>query len=445
MRQTLFHVPETFFGLPLFGWGLALGLLVLVVILSHVYQYATHRKISDLGSSLGLLAIGGALLVFVIPNLAVPGLGIPIQGYGTLLVVAIFAAFFLVRHLAKRQGIPNEQIYGLCVWTVIVGIICARLFYVVQYWEEMLSFDSRSGELLLRESALNIVNFAQGGLVVFGSILGGILAALVFMLWNKMPVLRTFDSMAPAAALGMAVGRIGCLLNGCCFGGVTDAPWKVYFPPGSPAHVHQIAHGDVFLYGLKFEETTIGGRQVLAIAEVQPNSEAETFGLTPYMLLRNVWLLEDGVLVPYIIQSRRDAARLLSSLQRTMPDEPVQFDFFTPSAPLASYYLTPGTLEVLPVHPTQIYSSILALLLCGTLLLLGRLQFYQRRAGLVLASFMVLYSVGRFCIEFIRTDEGAMFGTGLTISQNVSIVFCLVGIALFVYLCKNESRVCSAG
>ena len=426
MRQTLFYIPETLFGLPVFGWGLGLGLLVIAVVFSHVYQYKKHRKISDLGSSLALLAIGGALLVFIVPNLTEPGFGIPIRGYGTLLVVAIFAAFALVLHLGKRQNIATQQIYSLCFWTVIVGIIGARLFYVTQYWQEML-LDQSGLFLGLRESLLNVLNFAKGGLVVFGSILGGILAALIFMLRNNMPVLRTFDVMAPAAALGIALGRIGCLLNGCCFGGVTDVPWKVYFPPGSPAHVHQIAHGDAFVYGMKFSETTFRGNKVLAIAEVRPDSEAELLGLRPGMLLGSTVF-------------RQEVTPLFAHLQQVMPDEKVQFDFITdsPFPEVVTQWLSPGSFEILPVHPTQIYSSILAFLLCGTLLLLGRLQFYRQREGLVLASFMILYSVGRFFIEIVRTDEGAFFGTGLTISQNVSIVFCLAGIVLLAYLCRQQ-------
>jgi len=285
------------------------------------------------------------MLVYIVPNLAVPEHGIPIRGYGFCLLVAILAALGLVVHLAKRHNISTDKVMSLCFWAVISGVLGARLFYVTEYWQETLSFDP-SGTLLLGESLFRIFNVADGGLVVFGSILGGILGSLIFMTRNNMPVLRTFDIMAPAMSLGSAIGRIGCLLNGCCFGGVTDVPWAIVFPPGSPAHVHQMMHG----------------------------------------------------LVP------------------------------NPSD------------SVLPVHPTQIYSSILALLLCGTLLFLGRLRFYQQRSGLVFATYMILYSAGRFMIEIFRTDEDSFFGTGLTVSQNISILFCLSGIALFAFVCRKQRR-----
>ena len=434
MRQTLCYIPETLFGLPLFGWGLGLGLLLLLIALSHCYQYARHRKTGDVGGSIVLLIIGGAILLFVLPNLAEPERGIPIRGYGMCLFTAIIAAFLLAFHLAKRQNIDTEKLYSLGFWAIISGFIGARLFYVTEYWQEIFWFN-HEGQLLLRESLVNVLNFFQGGLVVLGSIFGGALGAFIFMRCNKMPVLRTFDILVPAMALGSAIGRIGCLLNGCCFGCVTDVPWGIVFPPGSLAHAHQIARHDVFYCGLKFDEKIIGGKKVLVIAAVQPGSEAESLGLKPKMPLRSI--------AGWTPQTRQAAVQLLLDTQRTTPGEAVPFEFYQSSDRVVPHQLAPAASEVLPVHPTQIYSSILALLLCGTLVFLGSLRFYQRRAGLVFASFLILYSVGRFLIEFVRTDEDSFFGTGLTISQNVSILVCLAGIVLFVYVVIRLQKPCS--
>jgi len=447
MRQTLFYIPETLFGLPLFGWGLGLGLLVAIVVIVHCYQFVRYRKIGDVGGSLALLGIGGGMFVFIVPNLVEPAHGVPIRGYGTGLLVAILASFFLVVYLAKKKSIAAEKVYSLALWSVVSGIIGARFFYVTEYWQEM--FLDHSGQILpLGELLFRLLNFAQGGLVVFGSILGGALGAFIFMRLNKMPVLRTFDMMAPAMALGSAIGRIGCLLNGCCFGGVTDVSWGIVFPVGSPAHVHQVAHGDVFLYGLTFEEidcpkwlTGIAPTPILAIAKVQPGSEAESLGLKPSTPLRSIACKMEGQSVGWVLQNRLEAARLLTDLQRMIPGEKVQFDFYQfSSGNIVSHLLAPIPSEVLPVHPTQIYSSVLALFLCGILLFLGRLRFYLHREGLVFASFVILYSVGRFCIEIIRTDESSFFGTGLTVSQNVSILVGLAGMMLFLYVCRAANK-----
>ena len=439
MRQTLCYIPETLFGFPLFGWGWGLGLLFVAVLFSHICQYVKHRKIKDLGSSLVLLGIAGGALVFIVPNLAVPGHGIPIRGYGFCLLVAILAALGLTLYLAKRNNISTDKVFSLSFWAVVSGIGGARLFYVTEYWRETLHFDS-SGFLLLHESLFSIFNFADGGLVVFGSILGGIAGSLIFMIRNGMPVLRTFDIMAPAMILGSAIGRIGCLLNGCCFGGVTDVSWGIVFPPGSPAHVHQVAHSEVFHYGLKFDAVNIDGQTMLSIAAVQPNSEAEAMGVKPNMVLRYVSGKQEGQPMAWQPRTCWEVAALLVDLQRTVPDEKVQFDLAVDSE-MMSYRLSPGSAEVLPVHPTQIYSSILALLLCGTLLFLRKLRFYRQHSGLVFASYMILYSAGRFMIETIRTDEDSFFGTGLTVSQNVCLVFSLAGIVLFLYLCRKQRQV----
>jgi len=442
MRQTLCYIPETLFGLPLFGWGWGFGALLAVILIAHCYQFIQHRKVGDVGGSLALLAIGGVMLVFIIPYLSEPDLGIPIRGYGVCLLTAILAALGLVVHLAKRQNISTEQVFSLCFWTVITGLIGARLFYVTEYWQE--TFFDLSGQFLsLDKSLFNVLNFAQGGLVVYGSILGGTSGALIFMYQNKMPMLRTFDVMAPAAALGMSIGRIGCLFNGCCFGGVTDVSWAITFPTGSPVHIHQAAHSDVFFYGLKFEEVSIGKRKMLAIAEVQPGSDAESLGLKPKTVLWHIFGERDGESVFWNPVTCLEAAQMLASVQMKMPNEKVRFDFFTNSShtEAAPFWLAPTCSEVLPVHPTQIYSSILALLLCGILLFLGKLVFYQQHTGLVFASFLILYSLGRFFIELIRTDEASFFGTGLTVSQNVSIVVCLTGIALSVYACNRGRKV----
>ena len=439
MRQTLCYIPETCYGTPVFGWGLGIGILLVIVLFSHLYQYARHRTVNDVGNSIALLGIGTVMFVFVIPKLVEPGSGIPIRGYGFCLLIAILSALTLVVRLAKRQNISTEKVYSLGIWTVISGIIGARLFFVTEYWQNMML--DQSGQFLpLDQFLFNILNFTQGGLVVFGSILGGMLGALMFMFRNKMPVFRTFDILVPGVALGMSIGRIGCLLNGCCFGGVTDSAWSIVFPPCSPAHVHQIAHGNVFYYGLKFEEKTVDKQKMLAVAEVLPNSEAESLGLKPQMLLRNIHGKLEEQPKSWTVQTCREAAELLTSLQTVMQDETIRFDFFTNSSrtEAAPFYLAPTSSEVLPVHPTQIYSSILALLLCGTLLALGKLHFYRQRSGLVFASFMILYSIGRFMIEFVRTDEGSFFGTGLTVSQNISIVFGLTGIALFAHLCRSK-------
>jgi len=83
-----------------------------------------------------------------------------------------------------------------------------------------------------------------------------------------------------------------------------------------------------------------------------------------------------------------------------------------------------------PVHPTQIYSSLSSLAICALLLLIAR---FVKRDGIVAAGFFVLYPINRFCLETIRTDEESFCGTGLTISQCVSLALLTFGIIFLVY------------
>jgi phosphatidylglycerol:prolipoprotein diacylglycerol transferase len=298
-----------------------------------------------------------------------------------------------------------------------------------------------TGQLQLGTTLYNVVNIANGGLVVFGSILGGTLSSLLFIRRNKMPVLVTFDIMAPAMMIGIAIGRIGCLLNGCCFGGVTDIALGIVFPTGSPAHIHQIEHGETFFYGLKFkEQKEYNNLPRIIIDAVQPDSNAERAGLKPAMPLRGLGGIVEGKPLAWEIHTTLDVFRLISHLQAISPNENIRFDIYTDPAQTETqpYFVSPTPSTVLPVHPTQIYSSLAALTLCVLLLILGRLDLFRNRDGLIFATFLILYSVTRFLIEMIRTDEDSFFETGLTVSQNVSILVCLAGIILTIKLCSNK-------
>jgi len=139
-----------------------------------------------------------------------------------------------------RIGVSADDIIGLGFWMMVAGIAGARLFYVIQKRDEF--FDG-SPPL---EMILSMVNMTKGGLVVYGSLIGGSLAALIFLKLNKLPILKIADLMAPGMVLGLAIGRLGCLMNGCCYGGVCEAPLpSVAFPPGSAPYMQQLSQGDL--------------------------------------------------------------------------------------------------------------------------------------------------------------------------------------------------------
>ncbi|MDN3510209.1 MAG: prolipoprotein diacylglyceryl transferase [Candidatus Jettenia sp.] len=166
---------------------------------------------------------------------------IPIYSYGFMLMIAFLVAIFIARWRAKRENIDPNKISDLGIYIVCAGIFGARLFFVIQF------FDNYKNDLL------GIFKIYEGGLVYYGGLFAGIIAACIFIRKYQLPFLKILDIIAPSVALGLGIGRIGCFLNGCCFGKLAShIPWAIEFPKtldkmgmvdGSPAFLHQYELG----------------------------------------------------------------------------------------------------------------------------------------------------------------------------------------------------------
>jgi len=166
-------------------------------------------------------------------------IGLPVRGYGMMLMLGVIAAVAIANRRIERIGISRDAFLSLALWVIVGGLVGARLFYVVQKWDEL------GGPTLLDKLKVAL-QFTEGGLVVYGSVLGG-MAGLVFWTWkNRVRPIPLLDAVVPAFFIGLALGRIGCLLNGCCYGGVCgpNLP-SIAFPPGSPAYMDQLEHGQL--------------------------------------------------------------------------------------------------------------------------------------------------------------------------------------------------------
>ncbi len=177
---------------------------------------------------------------------------ITIHWYGVMIALAFLFGLWTATLRARREKIPGEFIADVVVALMIGSIIGARIVYVTTYWHEEFA-----GQPLMEIFAV-----WHGGLVYYGGLLGAIAAGALYMLWKKMPVWKTADVLAPSIALGSFFGRIGCLLNGCCYGRPTDLPWAITFtnpvahdvsntPLGVPLHPTQIYDAllNLALYG----------------------------------------------------------------------------------------------------------------------------------------------------------------------------------------------------
>jgi phosphatidylglycerol:prolipoprotein diacylglycerol transferase len=162
------------------------------------------------------------------------GDGVPIFGYGLMLFLAFFASMNLAARVARRVSLDPDVIYDMALTVFVGGLVGARVFYVVQYWGVRV------------HSLLDVFKVWQGGIVLYGSIIGGTTAFFLFRVLRPFPLRPYLDAIAPALALGIAIGRFGCFLNGCCYGDVCGLPWAVSFPEPSPPWV---AHSEAHLIG----------------------------------------------------------------------------------------------------------------------------------------------------------------------------------------------------
>ena len=147
----------------------------------------------------------------------IPGIGLPIYGFGAMLFTAFFLCTWWGIKRAKAVGLTSENVQDLAFVLFITGIVGARLFYVLQYRHQF-RFDGVVGTLV------EFVRIDRGGIVFYGCLIGGFFGFMAF----RRTVMKRLgvgtwalaDVLAPLLALGLAVGRIGCYLNGCCWGQV---------------------------------------------------------------------------------------------------------------------------------------------------------------------------------------------------------------------------------
>jgi len=147
----------------------------------------------------------------------------------------MFALAFLVGTLLPaRENFRREKPFPITtmggVWVFFGALIGSKVYWWVQYgkWEDL-----KWGMFLL-----------NGGLVFYGGLIGGVLGGIAYVRWCRAPVAQVADLVMPYVALSHALGRLGCFLNGCCWGSVTSAPWGVTYPrTGWGAYHEQIVEG----------------------------------------------------------------------------------------------------------------------------------------------------------------------------------------------------------
>jgi len=146
-----------------------------------------------------------------------------VHSYGIMIALAFLAGLWTATRRARRENIPAEKIADITLWLMVGAIVGARIVYVTTYWREEFANQPFSEVFMIQ----------HGGLVYYGGLIGAIVAGAVYMRWKQLPLWKTADVLAPSIALGSVFGRVGCLLNGCCYGKPTNVPWGIHFPNGS--------------------------------------------------------------------------------------------------------------------------------------------------------------------------------------------------------------------
>ena len=164
--------------------------------------------------------------------------------YGLMMMVAFAATTWLATRDARTRGLTQlgitpEQVIDGCCYVLLGGLIGGRLLYVALHWDEF------------APAPAEVFAIWRGGLVWYGGFLGGIVVAWLYLRSKRLDVMRILDWFMPYVALGHALGRVGCFLNGCCYGRPTDAWCGVLFPGHDtrvlPTQLFEAA-GLVFLY-----------------------------------------------------------------------------------------------------------------------------------------------------------------------------------------------------
>ena len=164
----------------------------------------------------------------------IPFTNIPVYGYGVMLVVGFIAGMYLAQFLARRSKLDPEIFANAAILALVTGVAGARLSHVLENLHEY-----TNPEHTAWENFRNAINIREGGLTYYGGFLLAFPSLVLYGWWKRVPLPLGMDIIAPCVMVGLAFGRIGCFMNGCCYGAACDANLGVQFPYGSDAYITQ--------------------------------------------------------------------------------------------------------------------------------------------------------------------------------------------------------------
>jgi phosphatidylglycerol:prolipoprotein diacylglycerol transferase len=313
----------------------------------------------------------------------IPILHLTIKSYGLMMVVGFLAAVTVIRYLSRPFTRDPQIITNAALYALIAGVVGARMFFVIHYPGHFRG-----------EPWWSVAAIWNGGLELIGGVVAAILVIVLYGRYHQVPIRHYLDVLAIGLAAALVFGRIGCFLNGCCYGKPTDLPWGVRFPYGSFSYSSQVS------------------------------PDLHRHRPQPYFTLP-----------PGYFGYTNDKGEYFSDLK------PAQY-----LTPEQRELVTKGPYLALPVHPTQLYSSasagLLGLILYGFWRRARRAEALGRyplltKPGSVFSLMFILYAIKRFSMEMIR-DDNPFEMAGLTISQLLSIALAVLGILLVIYFTVSK-------
>ncbi|PJA26989.1 MAG: prolipoprotein diacylglyceryl transferase [candidate division Zixibacteria bacterium CG_4_9_14_3_um_filter_46_8] len=181
---------------------------------------------------------------------------VTIKAYGLALALSFFLGIILTTRRSRKFGIDANRVIDLSLVILVAAVAGSRFFYVIYHLEE---FEGHYSDILNPFQSSGEIGIA--GLSMMGGFVLVIISSMFFIKLWKMPFWETLDAFAPAFLLGLGISRIGCFLNGCCYGDPTDWSWGIVFPqdcaagwhfPGIPLYPAQLmsSAGGFILFGV---------------------------------------------------------------------------------------------------------------------------------------------------------------------------------------------------
>lgn len=383
----------------------------------------------------------------------IPVVDWPIKSYGLMLMIGFLSAIWLAMKRAERVKANPDIILNCGILSLFFGVAGARIFFVAHYWESSFAY--------LENPTWAAINLTSGGLEYLGGFIGAFLAVMVYIpLYGRLFARRErplslrlyLDIIAPVAMYGLAFGRTGCFLNGCCWGGLCVdehdhkvLPWALTFPFASGAHERQWSNRQATVPAeLIVDEPTIVPETTLLprfLLERPPESWGK---VREYEEVNRQYLEEKAkgaqgpefdtlkarweTLARQNQQTVAEMNRVIAAQQYPSRHDPSRKTTISELLQLSEGYRS------VPVHPVQLYGIVNALLLAWLLLLiLNR----RKRHGVVMGWMLLIYPISRFILELIRVDNPHDFGP-MTISQAFGLAMFLSGVVWMVVICKFQ-------